>query len=193
MLDSQTVTCESLESRCCPSFLQTSWTLAVLCRLACLSSLHVWVKALGPCTKLIFAAAGEQRDVFPSIMFWHVLLSRIPVSNDDLIWNMLDSLTWRPNASDEFPKKLSNKHAWLTNRHLWVTWKHMLSVLPASIMNIGSVVLIAIFWVNALGPCTKLICTAAGEQREVFPSGSCFDMFCFPGFQYAMMILHGTC
>ena len=37
---------------------------------------------------------------------------------------MLDSLTWRTNASDEFPKKLSNKHAWLTNRHLWVFCTH---------------------------------------------------------------------
>ena len=42
-----------------------------------------------------------------------------------ILWNMLDSLTWRPNASDEFPKmKLSNKHAWLLNCRLWVSCKH---------------------------------------------------------------------
>ena len=144
MLDSQTVSCESLESKCRPSFLQTWWTLAVLCRLACLSSWHVWVHALGPCTKLTFTAVREQgitrRRFSIRIMFWHVFLSRIPVCNDDLIWNMLDSLTWRPNASDEFPTKLSNKHAWLTNRQLWVTWKQMSSVFPANMVNIGSLV-----------------------------------------------------
>ena len=64
-----------------------------------------------------------------------------------ILWNMLDSLTWRPNASDEFPKmKLSNKHAWLTNCHLWVTWKQMLTVFPANIiMSIRSLVSIGMF------------------------------------------------